>query len=102
MLTLPPQLQVVMMSRITIDLNKCANEDIHDSPSSDHMVVDESGLYQHPHQLSRMRFRDPCGSARRGDLSDSDTVPDTDMAPISQNRKVTDETLRPTSDSGGD
>ena len=56
LLTLPPQLQVTMMSRITIDLKKRAKGHIHYDLSRHPVVVDEDGPYCY--QLSHIRFRD--------------------------------------------
>lgn len=97
------RLQVMMMSRITIDLKKRANDHVHYGVSSDPMVADEGGPYRHSYQLSRIRFRDPRESGRGGHSGDSDTVVDIEAAPVPRSREVsTDETLRPSRNSGGD
>lgn len=54
--TLPPQSQVAMMSRITIDLKKRAKDHIHYDLSRHPTVVDEDGPYCY--QMSHIRFRD--------------------------------------------
>ena len=96
---LTSQLQVMMMSRITLDLKKRASEHIHYGFSTDPMVVDEGRPYRYPPQLSRMRFRDPVESGRRESSGDFDI----DMAPrVSSSREVAvDETFRQTKSSGG-
>ena len=88
------------MSRITLDLKKRASEHIHYGFSMDPMVVDEGGPYRYPPQLSRIRFRDPVVSGRKGNSGDFDV----DMVPpVSPSQEVTadSETFRPTRNPGG-
>lgn len=94
-----------MMSRITIDLKKRAEDNIHYDLSRHPAVADEDGPYCY--QLSHIRFRDmitggkrmpkniriPRESTRKQDLGDSDTPPDAEMILIVRGA-IADETLK--------
>jgi len=98
---------VAMMSRITIDLKKRAEDHIHYDLSGRPVVVDEDGPYCY--QLSRIRFRDmitggkrmpknirvPRESTRKQNLGDSGTPPNAGMILIIRGATV-EETLKQT------